>query len=430
MLEFKRIRFWLIVFSLQMLLAVGIPTGLMLMLPSQELSVSLELPGLVFDNLSPDKAKEAINAFYDAIAQEGEIVLESEGKRMRIPYSSFELQIDIERVLERIEKGQYGNRFFQLIGKVGADPGMAKPELYMNEARFRDVFTDAKDFFHIEPGNAELIFAQGTLSVTPQKDGRELDIDKALQYIQKQLRTNPTVEMVLSQSMTPELFIVTEPEITTKQLQSYSQLYPIATGRVPSEKAEAFRLLTQNVQNVIIKPDEIFSFREKITPVLDPLQEHLASAVYQAVLPVEAIKIIGRETSNQPIPGIEPGLEVSLENTKDLQYKNTSKTELILLFEICDSGIWNAALAGKPGLRYGAIKTEPTKIAPSTIYSQDSSLPENWEEVKEPGKEGLLVKVYRIADEQYIKLYEDVYQPVHKIIAIGTGIKKEDIVRK
>ena len=100
MLEFKRIRFWLIVFSLQMLLAVGIPTGLMLMLPSQELSVSLELPGLVFDNLSPDKAKEAINAFYDAIAQEGEIVLESEGKRMRIPYSSFELQIDIEESLK------------------------------------------------------------------------------------------------------------------------------------------------------------------------------------------------------------------------------------------------------------------------------------------------------------------------------------------
>jgi uncharacterized protein YabE (DUF348 family) len=87
------------------------------------------------------------------------------------------------------------------------------------------------------------------------------------------------------------------------------------------------------------------------------------------------------------------------------------------------------AVAGKPGLKAGEIKTEKTKIIPPVIYSQDNTLPEKEQKVVEPGKDGLSVRVYRIINGESAMLYEDVYPPVEKVIAIGSGVKKADIIK-
>ena len=136
-----------------------------------------------------------------------------------------------------------------------------------------------------------------------------------------------------------------------------------------------------------------------------------------------------RKPSNQPISGIEAGFEVNLEDDGDLKFLNDSANEIAIIFQTNDNNEWIIAIAGKPGLNAGEIITEKTKIAPPVIYSQDNTLPEKEQRVVEPGKDGLSVKVYRVLNGESVMLYEDVYPPVERVIAIGSGVKKVDIIK-
>lgn len=427
----KGIRFWFVIFSIQILAAAIVPSAVMLMLPAQGSPMSIEVSGITLENVNPEDFRDILTEHFQSIVRDGAIVFESEGKQFRLPYSSIGLQIDGDRICDALEKGNYSNRFFQLIGKESYQATGLKPEIYINEVKYRDVVSDIRDFYHREQRNAELVLKQDTLSVEPHHDGLEFHADPALQYIQERLQDDLSKELVISQDTASKLFSKIKPEVTTDYLQKF-QIYGLAEGKLPDGKSEAFGRLVETLENKRIKPGETFSFRERILSFseTDSLQSLLASAIYQAVLPVVEIKITGRIAANQPMPGIAPGLEINLENGGDLQFVNTSKTDLILVFDISEPGVWKAALAGQPGLSVGTIKTETMKISPSVIYSQDSTLAENVQEVREPGKEGLSVKVYRVVEGVSTELYEDTYQPVHKIIAVGTGIKKEDIIRK
>lgn len=430
--DMKRFRFWFMVLSIQLVLAAVIPAAFLLVLPPKEASVTFELPGLMLKDLPPQEAIKQTEAFFRNIVSEGAIVYEGKEERLQIPYSSIWLQFDTEEINKVFEKGQYQNRFFELIGKTSAVPRQISAHPYMNESLFREKMSPIQEICHMDAGNARLLLQQGAVSVIPHSNGRDFDVNRALLYVTERLKADPAGEIVLSEDATPWLFSATEPEITTEMLQSYTQVYGLTQGTIPEGKTEALLNLIRPMENKMIDSGGLFSFRENISSLkeTDSLQQFLASCVYQTVLPVENIRVIERKAAVQPVSGIDPGLEVSFENGGDLQFKNTADIPLMLVFEVGQDGRFYTALAGKPGLKSSAIRTESVKIQPSVIYSQDNTLPKDSKEVIEPGKEGLTVKVYRVTEDESIILYEDVYQPVHQIIAIGTGIRKEDIVYK
>lgn len=430
MFDFKRIRFWWLIISIQVLLSAIVPSAVLMMLPALEAPVSLEMSGLLIEAQSPLKARAAVESFCESIVEEGKIVVETNKGQIIIPYNTIGLQIDTGRLQEFMQNGQARNRFYQLAGKTDDELPRFDPDIYINEAQFIDSFSTVCEIYHTDKQNAGLVLKDGALLVTPHSDGYDFDVQKALRFVKEQLQSGLSKEIILTADS--QFFPTIHAEITEQQLQRYSGLYGFHQGDVPEGRVQEFRSLVQSLENQWIQPGETFSLKDRMasfTPS-EPLTQLLASCIYQAVLPVEDVRILWRKASNQPVPGIEPGLEVSLDNEGDLQFKNTSGTPLILMFEITDSGRYSAAVAGTPGLRVGELKTQQSKIPPSVIYSQSNTLPENAKEVIEPGREGLNVKVYRVTDGKTDKLYEDVYQPIHKIIAVGTGIKKEDLVRK
>lgn len=432
MQKFKGVRLWFFAFAIQIFSAVIVSTAVLLLIPARNSPLNVEISGLVFDKAELQEIKETFKAYSRSILEDGSVIFESDGKHVKIPYHALDLRIDDTSVYIAMEKTQYSNRFFQLIGKTNQQFVNLKPEIYLNEAKYREAFLDFGEIFIKDKMDAGLVLEKGDLSITPHRDGYQLNIDKARDYILTELKTNLPREIVISESETPDLFVRIKPEITSDQLESYTQIYSMAQGEIPTGKTEAFRSLVNSLENKIVGPGQSFSYKERMrsSSLGSPLSELFASAVYQAILPVEDIVVTWRNAANQPVPGIEPGLEVNLEDDGDLQFRNRSELELVLVFDVNDSGKWTVALAGKPGLNFGVIRTEYARILPPVIYSQDNTLPENVEKVKEPGEEGLSVKVYRDTGEKTIQLYEDIYQPVYRIIAVGTGIKKEDIVRK
>lgn len=428
--DIKRFRFWFTVMSIQMVLAVAVPSATLLALPVKEASVALEIPGLSLTDLPLQEALNQTEAFYKSIVSDGFLVFEGNGERFQIPYNSIWLQFDTARVQWALEKSRYQNRFYEMIGKRPplVESTFAQP--YVNEALFREKLLPAQEIYRTQAVNARLVLQQGAISVVPHTDGREFDVNQAIPYILEQLKADPARGIILSEDATPWLFTAVSPDRTTEMLQGYAQVYGLTQGTVPEGKTETLISLIQSIDNKIIEPGSSFSFRESSSVIreTDPLQQLVASIIYQLILPVQELRVIDRKAAKQPISGIEPGFEVSLENGGDLQFTNTSDRAFMLVFQMDQDGKLNAALVGEPGLTAGTIRTETAVIQPSVIYSQDNTLPKDIQKVTEPGKEGLSVKVYRVTEDETVQLYEDVYQPVHKIITVGTGVKKEDMI--
>ena len=216
-----------------------------------------------------------------------------------------------------------------------------------------------------------------------------------------------------------------EPEYTTDELNEFTQVYAKEQGVLPAETAESFKNIIAREGCYIIGSGQTVSFLEDMPSIseLKDLNMLLASALYKAVLPFEDIKVTWRKPSAQPIPEVEAGFEVSLEDDGDLKFLNDSDYAIAIIFQVNDNNEWTMAVAGKPGLKAGEIKTEKTKIIPPVIYSQDNTLPEKEQKWLNRVKMDYLW-VYRIINGESAMLYEDVYPPVEKVIAIGSGVKK------
>ncbi|NLM28090.1 MAG: hypothetical protein GX211_07930 [Clostridiaceae bacterium] len=431
MLKSKNFRFWFCIFAIQIFTACLVPTAVLLSLPSDEMQVYLEVTGLSISGAGITETKDILDRHFREIVEKGELVFESEGKQVKIPYTDFELQIDARSILEKIEKGRYKNRYFQLIGKTTGYEGEFIPEVYYNEAKLKSIVMKMEDFFYQQPINAAIMLSDGNIYVSEHQSGLKLDTAKTLDYIKENITTDPLKEIIISEDTAPDLFNVTEPKYTTDELAGFTQIYAEERGELPAGTAENYKNVIALTDCYIIGSGRTTSFKENMPlfSELKGLDTILASALYKAILPFEDIKVVWRKPSNQPISGIEAGFEVNLEDDGDLKFLNDSANEIAIIFQTNDNNEWIIAIAGKPGLNAGEIITEKTKIAPPVIYSQDNTLPEKEQRVVEPGKDGLSVKVYRVLNGESVMLYEDVYPPVERVIAIGSGVKKVDIIK-
>jgi len=427
----KSFRFWFVVFVLQIFIACAVPTIVLLLVPGGETPVSLEIDGRSLHNLYPDEAKDLLNSFYLTLIEEGEVIFEQNGSWQKIPYKSFELQIDVEGIYDAAVKRRYDNRFFQLIDKRNNRTERLNPEVYFNKARLKSYITANMDLFREDTINAKLVLKDGVVDVCPHQNGSTINIDKMLGYIEEQLISDIKKQIVVSKKTCPDVFDILEPEITSGELHDITQIYTIVNGKITKDSTDNFGKLIEGINNRIIAPGETFSFRDTFgSSDMDSLHITLASAIYRSILPVEDIKVTWRQAAKQPISGIEAGFEVALDNDGDLRFINASDLEFVFVFNVREDGNWAVALAGKPGVASAEIKAEYTKISPPVFYAQDNTIPEKEQKTIDSGRDGLSVKVYRILNGKVIELYEDIYPPVNKVIAIGTGVKKDDIIRK
>lgn len=424
-------RFWFVLFSIQILIACVVPTGIFLMLPADNETFHLEVSGQLLEDLTPDEAKNILTPYYDNIIDTGEVMLKANGNPVSIPYKMFELQIDASKIFDMMRTGRYSNRYFQLIGKSNQNV-VTKPIVSLNLAKLKDALQNYKDIFYKEPVDAGLMLQKGIVKTTTEIEGLELDIDKAADCIKGKLEFNQSKEIIISQLTAPEAFKVLKPERTSLELSGFTQIYGTVQGDMAPDSIIQLQNIVNNIEDFGLAPGEEFSYIERVSfnSKEEAFHSVLVSAIYRAILPIPDIKVTCRKPAKQPISGIDPGFEVDLEREGDLRFLNTSDSELMFIFNIEDLGRWTIALVGRPGLKFGEIKTEKMKITPPVIYLQDNKLPEKSQEVIEFGSDGLAVKVIRVIQDQSIQLYEDIYQPVYRVIAVGGVVKNEGIIRK
>ena len=189
MLKSKNFRFWFLIFAIQIFIACLIPTAVLLLLPSADMPVSLEVAGLSISNVDISEAKGILTRHFREIIEKGELIFESDGKQEKISYTDFEVQIEMGSTFKQIEKGQYKNRYFQMIGKTPEYEEEYIPKIYYNEAKLKSIIIKIEDFFFQKAIKAGLMLLDGNVRVSAHQNGRKLNTEKTLDYIKEQLTT-------------------------------------------------------------------------------------------------------------------------------------------------------------------------------------------------------------------------------------------------
>lgn len=151
----------------------------------------------------------------------------------------------------------------------------------------------------------------------------------------------------------------------------------------------------------------------------------VSSAIYKTILLTNFV-IVERQTSESLPEHIELGYEALIEtDSSDLKWFNPNETDYTLTFQLMNGSL-NVKVNGAPFLQNYRVKFEDkTSYSPKTIVRYTSLLDEGKEDVKQAGKEGLLVKVFREvydANDVFVEseqIAEDFYPPTHKIIETG-----------
>ncbi|GER72119.1 VanW family protein [Weizmannia acidilactici] len=151
----------------------------------------------------------------------------------------------------------------------------------------------------------------------------------------------------------------------------------------------------------------------------------IATAIYEAVLPTD-FEIIERYTSNE-LPGYAAlGKEARIVKGKlDFSFVNPNTTAYKLQFAY-RNGAFTVSVTGRPfAEKYKIAEKNAKTIEPKTAVRYTSSLKANQSVVKQTGRAGHYVKIYRNIYSQENSLLkstllsEDFYPPVTKIVSKG-----------
>ncbi|MFS0861735.1 hypothetical protein [Fredinandcohnia sp. 179-A 10B2 NHS] len=149
----------------------------------------------------------------------------------------------------------------------------------------------------------------------------------------------------------------------------------------------------------------------------------IATGIYETILPTN-FKIIERHISDELPAYAKLGYEAKIDGNKDLIFYNINPFQYKLTFALTGEGLQLELIGAKLPNEYEIILGEKEVYKPKTIKQYSSLVKYGKSEVKEKGKDGVLVTVSRLVKQSNkeldkVKLAEDYYKPIHRVEVHG-----------
>jgi vancomycin resistance protein VanW len=261
-----------------------------------------------------------------------------------------------------------------------------------------------------------------------------------------------------------QYFYFAKKKLEANSLESFQQL--LATYSAPiinpsyhkhlfENKIHNLKLAANMLNNLIIKPGEIFSFwylikaptykrgfkeastfiNNRITSTVGGALCQLSGVIYNVAL-LSNMKIIERHAHSIDAYGDKRYIPLGRDATvvygyKDLRFKNTQRKPVILNVQVNRKEVTAWLYGSDSDFHKVFIEVFPESFKKRTeLVIEDTSLPVGEKRIEFEGCDGYKVKVYRIVYSKNGKIYkeyicEDNYKKVPKIIRVGTLKKKE-----
>jgi vancomycin resistance protein YoaR len=372
-----------------------------------------------------------------------------------IDAKDIDLDIDAENLAQQAYNiGRIGNVAKRLQERyVVVNHGYTIPlALYYNHAKLQGILKNIADTIYSNPENASLKYRNSDIAIQPEKNGYKMDLEKTWSDLTAIINIHIpfTLELTVNEI---------SPEISSKDLVGIDSLLSIYTTQFdPNDqnRSKNISLAAQNINNILVRPGEIFSFNKKVG---ERLSENgykeapvfidgklvldwgggvcqVSSTLYNAALLAD-MGIEERTSHFHPPAYVPLGQDAAVaDNLLDFRFKNTSNHNIYITTEALNKeivvqifGTYNSILSD-----IRIIGTNKKVLEPNTIIKQDPNLELGKEIIEYEGEKGFQVTTYRIkvANGKEIKrehLAYDEFKAEDKIVRIGTKMLSNQITK-
>jgi len=359
------------------------------------------------------EAVELLESEYSNKFQSNMLKLNVEnGKSYEIPFSQIEAAADGNATIASV-KTIKGIRDIPKLLKIyfGNSGTELSPVIKFNESELRMALVEISDDIRVEPVEAQIYYSTGTVEKIPDTAGVSLNVTNAVEIIRQKLSEDPFAAITLD-SANGYVLQPVNAAVTMKDYDDIQQVLAESTTTVIDEELlEDVRLAAKAINGVILPaageggatPE--FSFVECLKKANANFEiesdgyNQVASTLYKALLlagiPKDSIIRIPHEFAADYI---DPGLDAWISgDAGDLKFTSPFSHKTAIFTEFKDGRI-TVALAGnmKDKKEDYKITTEVVqRFKPSVVYVENSSLKPGERIILNPGKEGVMVNVYR-----------------------------------
>lgn len=342
-----------------------------------------------------------------------------------------------------------GNLFNQLLYmlKIRAKPNDLPVSYSYSEEKLLEKITRLQTDWDTNPKNAHLLMDGDRIVIIPEQVGYALNLDKTVERCGRAISEGRIHVEAVGQ--------VLQPEITSKSLEVIDKLLAVSNTNYSEStinRSQNIVRASDSINGVFLREGEIFSLNNRLGPRLAEtgyliapviMQNRIsqgigggicqvASTLYNAVLQAD-LKVLERHPHTRPVNYISPGLDATISGDYlDLKFMNNSSAPVYISSEAAKGNLTvrifgSGSITGHT-IRISSIKTP---IEPKVEFIHDSNLPTGEIKVKNPGKKGYQVRVYREvvingqADSKTL-ISTDYYNPVSKVILVGAKQKEEE----
>lgn len=195
---------------------------------------------------------------------------------------------------------------------------------------------------------------------------------------------------------------------------------------------EELRAMTE--ATIVMEPKQVFSvldfFKKQGLGVSKEAMTLFASALYEVIIPTN-FEIVERHANTVLTNGVKVGFEAAVEqNKKDFILFNPNDRPYTVEWKI-EGHHMQVTLIGAPFMYQYVLKTDPIEYyEPKTIVQYSALLKPNEKRIKEEGKKGMLIRLYKEVYDRNRMLLETVLVSEDFIPCSSRGIARATVGSK
>lgn len=439
MVKNRRTPLIFLLIMIQSALAITAGVVVLFSLSVKNVPPNVNCKGIDIGGMSYHEAAGAIESEYSEKFLSNMVKLKVEnGITREIPFSQIEAVVDGNATVASLKtiKGlrDIPNLLQIHFGNAGKE---ITPVIKFNESKLRMALIELSDEINIEPVDAKIYYSTGVVEKIPDTAGVSLNVTNAVDVIKQKFSADPFEEILLDSSNS----YVLQPVNAAVTMKDYDEIQQVlaecTTTIIDEELSEDVRFAAEAINGAILPvtlegsdPQE-FSFVKYLEKMQASFEndsegyDQVASTLYVVLLsagiPRESIIRMPHELA---VDYVEPGLDAWISgNASDLKFASTFSHKIGIFTEIRDGRI-TVALAGSmndKNIDYKITTEVVQQFKPAVVYVENRNLNPGEKIILNPGKEGVMVNVYR--NDELIST--DEYKAEKSIVQIATNVNWE-----
>jgi len=441
--------------GIQLLVSISLSSAALKFYYREAVLPGISVQGVAIGGLSYRQAVEKLKQELPWPRPESLLVLLGpEGQRQNIRYSDINYSADYEASAK--EALQYGQRVSSwrslplMFGTMTSGHDLPLKKKFNRQA-LHAILNELAAQYNQLAQDAQLAFNGDNVTVFQDIKGRQLDNEATIRELLNSPIDNHNLKLQ---------FRIVEP---TRKASDYkginSRLAMYVTGFDPQKTDRTYNvsLASQLVNNIIVKPGEIFSLNKTLGPrtaeagyrqapviVNNKLVPdygggvcQVATTLYNAVL-LAGLKVVERTPHSMPVPYAPEGKDATIAgDVIDFKFLNNTAYPVLLTSQTQQGKLVMSVFGHRDGVSARLIKIETERsISKATRqYVEDPSLDPGQVVIRRPGSDGYELKTYEIVveNDQEISrrlIARNVVETEPEIIAVGPKKNSKGTVAK